>query len=354
MSRVSSVMGAIVGAIAVYGVFALAFAFLHLVYAFPWLLVGLLAAFVGLVVAMVASLIPRYRRGGSLRHARRVRSGKGLSVAELARRLEMDERSLRLFLPDYRSFRIAKRRGGDRLIQAPNEPTKALQRKLLKRILGPLRAHPAAHAFERRHSIVTNARVHAGRAVVIKLDLKDFFPATRAERVRQYFQWVGWDREAAEMLTRFVTLDGGLPQGAPTSPRLANLVNFYFDVQITAFVARRKGCYTRYADDLTVSFPKDYPKRIRGTIQRIQRIAKAHGYEVHTGKKFQIRRAHQRQTVTGLVVNEKVSLSRETRRWLRAVRHRVATGRRVSLDPAQIQGWKAYEAMVYRAPRRER
>jgi RNA-directed DNA polymerase len=144
-----------------------------------------------------------------------VRSGKGFSVAELAQRLEMDERSLRLFLPDYRSFRIAKRRGGDRLIQAPTEPTKDLQRKILKRILGPLRAHPAAHAYERGHSIATNARCHEGQAVVIKLDLKDFFPSTRVERVQRYFQWVGWNREAAELLTRLVTLDGGLPQGGP-------------------------------------------------------------------------------------------------------------------------------------------
>jgi hypothetical protein len=123
-------------------------------------------------------------------------------------------------------------------------------------------------------------------------------------------------------------------------------VNFYLDVQIAGFVARRKGIYTRYADDLTVSFPKDYPKRVRGTIQRIQRLAKVHGYEVHTGRKQQIRRAHQRQTVTGLVVNERANLSRETRRWLRAVRHHHAQGKSATLTAPQLQGWTAYEKMV--------
>src|SRR5262249_33968570 len=152
----------------------------------------------------------------------------------------------------------------------PEARLKALQRTILHRLLRRLRAHPAAMGFERGQSIVHNAALHVGRKVVIKLDLVDFFPSTRAGRIERYFRRVGWNGEAAALLTRLCTHEGGLPQGAPTSPRLSNLVNWLLDSRIDRFVRRRKGSYTRYADDITISFPKDYPRRVRGAIQRVR------------------------------------------------------------------------------------
>jgi hypothetical protein len=268
----------------------------------------------------------------------------------------------------YVTFSIAKKSGGVRLIQAPAEALKAVQRRLLRRVLGKLRCHPAATGFERGQSIVENAQVHVGQAVVLRMDLKDFFSATQTSRVRRYFRKIGWNRPATRLLLRLCTFQGGLPQGAPTSPRLSNLVNYRVDARLTGLAARRRfrnprtggklearglgATYTRYADDLTFSFPHDDPKLIRYVIRRTKEILRDEGYTLHLRKKLQIRRRHACQRITGLVVNDKVSLPRKTRRWLRAVEHRYATGRPASLSPVQLRGWQAFRAMV-NSPRQD-
>ncbi len=173
-------------------------------------------------------------------------------------------------------------------------------------------------------------------------------PAARRAARRSARRPFGWSREAAELLSHWTTFEGGLPQGAPTSPRLSNLVNHGFDARVAAAVARRKGTYTRYADDIAISFPKNYPRRMRGIIQRIRAIARSHGYRVHGPGKIRIMRPHQQQRVTGLVVNERARLPRKTRRWLRAVEHRIATGGKPSLTEAQLKGWQAYAEMIER------
>lgn len=276
----------------------------------------------------------------------RTRLGWGLGTAELARRLDVAEEELRGLQPYYRAHRIPKRSGGTRRLLVPDDATKELQRRILRRLLARLRAHPSACGFETGKSILDNARPHVGRAVVVKMDVEDFFPTTTDARIDAYFRRVGWNGEAAALLTRLTTSAGGLPQGAPTSPRLANLVNFQLDARLARRAKRFKGAYTRYADDITFSFPRDYPRKVRGTIQITRQTLRALGYRMHARKKLSIRRRHQRQLVTGLVVNEKVQLPRETRRWLRAVRHHVATGRPTTLTETQLQGWLAFAAMV--------
>src|SRR5438132_3337887 len=139
--------------------------------------------------------------------------GKGHGVGELARRLGMSEEELRAVEPAYRKFSIAKRGGGWRKILAPDDQLKIIQRRILRRLLGRLKCHPAATGFERGQSIVTNARSHVGKAVVVRLDLKDFFTSTRAKRVHAYFRRIGWNRDASRLLLRLCTYEGGLPQG---------------------------------------------------------------------------------------------------------------------------------------------
>lgn len=307
-----------------------------------WILVALVA------LRVLAALLKRRRgwRDPRPQEAKRVREGKGLGIDELARRLDMGPRELQAFVPTYREARIPKRSGGTRRLLIPDDRTKALQRRILRRILARLRAHPAATGFERKLSIVHNALPHVGRAVVVRLDVVDFFPSTTANRLDGYFRRIGWDAGAAALLARLTTHENGLPQGAPTSPRLSNLVNFHMDSQLAALAARRNGACTRYADDITFSFPKDRPRRVRGVVQAARKILAANGYLMHSRRKLSIRRAHQRQGVTGLVVNTQVALPRERRRWLRAVRHRMATGREATITPAQLQGWDAFERMV--------
>jgi RNA-directed DNA polymerase len=207
----------------------------------------------------------------------RTKLGWGHDKKELARRLGMNQDELECLEPSYRERFIAKRRGGQRRLLVPDQTLMAVQRRILRRLLRRLRAHPAAIGFEIGKSVVHNAAPHVGRRVVIKLDLVDFFPSTRADRVEAYFRRVGWNAPAAALLTRLCTFDGALPQGAPTSPRLSNLINFAFDARLDRFVRRRKGIHTRYADDLTISFPRDYPRRVRGTVQYVRRLALTFG-----------------------------------------------------------------------------
>lgn len=313
--------------------------------------------------------------------------GAGHGVDELARRLGMNAEALRRAVPRYREFTIAKRDGGRRRILAPQPELKSLQRRILRRVLGRLKSHPAAMGFERGRSIVTNALAHQGQAVVARMDVKDFFGTTRTSRVQRYFRLIGWNRPAARLLTRLCTHEGGLPQGAPTSPRLSNLVNYPLDARISAVAARLGGVYTRYADDVTISFDRDVAMATNeqqsprsgvvsswesvpasGRLHFVQRFVREAfeeaGYRLHRRKKTSVRRQHHRQSVCGLVVNARVNLPRETRRWLRAVEHRARLAdearaaplgsleyhrrKEPTLTENQLAGWRAFCAMVQR------
>jgi retron-type reverse transcriptase len=264
--------------------------------------------------------------------------------------------------PQYREFTIPKRSRGTRRILAPEPELKSLQRRILYRLLTRLKAHPAAMGFERGRSIVTNARAHCGQAVVMRFDLVDFFPSTRAARIKAYFRRIGWNRPAAALLARLCTYDGGLPQGAPTSPRLSNLVNYRVDARLAGMAARLGGVYTRYADDITLSFAGDDRDKVHWVQRFVRRVVEAEGYRLHRRKKLSVRRRHHCQVVTGLVVNDRVSLPRPVRRWLRAVEHRARMSRpgtlasyqpltgkplkRPTLTAEQLAGWRALRTMV--------
>lgn len=214
---------------------------------------------------------------------------------------------------------------------------------------------------------------YVGADIVLKMDLRDFFSRTTLDRVRAYFVKIGWGGDAADLLVRLTTYQQGLPQGAPTSPRLSNLVNYGLDSRLFALGLTLGAMYTRYADDITFSFTLDgYTGRVRTqnpkTLERLvqavapeneraviaslihttKRIVKDDGYVLHQDKKLRICRRHERMLVTGLVVNERLNLPRHTRRKLRAVEHHLKTGRPATLNQAQLDGWKALQAMVVR------
>jgi len=282
------------------------------------------------------------------------------TVNDLVQRTGLNYLEIRALEPVYKTFPIPKRSGG--------------QRTILRKLLARLKAHPNVTGFERRHSIVTNANVHVGAEVVIRLDIKDFFGRTSAGRVLDFFRSIGWNQEAAELVTKLTTNNNHLPQGAPTSPRLANLVNYLMDVRLARLAEKIGAVYTRYADDITFSIPKastqtsgvfsaQNPKTLEKlpvakTAENYSRYAVAlairttkliladYGYKLHHKRKLHIRRNHQRQMVTGLVVNEKVNLPRLTRRRLRAVEHHLATSRPASLTPVQMAGWQALRNMI--------
>jgi retron-type reverse transcriptase len=274
-----------------------------------------------------------------------LKNGSGHDMAELARRSGLAVVELETLVPRYRAFEIPKKRGGHRKILAPEDDLKAVQRTLYQRVFKRLRVHPQVTGFRPAFSIASNASVHVGQAVVVRMDIQDFFPATAEKRVQRYFRKIGWNRRVASLLTRLCTHEGGLPQGAPTSPHLANVVNYQLDARLAGLAASCGGVYTRYADDLTFSFYEDQHLYYRAVIQMVPKVIAAYGYQLQP-KKLSVRRAHQQQRVTGLVVNEKLALPRKTRRWLRAVDHRIACGAAATLTPQQRAGWAAFEAMV--------
>lgn len=296
---------------------------------------------------------------------------------DLAKWLDLPEAELREWLKnaptwargyEYTRFTLPKRRGGVRTIEAPSEKLKTLQRRVLHRLLNPLPVHPAATGFVPGRSIVDNARPHAGhagRGVVINIDLADFFPSLTTERVTKAFQALGWNADAATILSRICTTENHLPQGAPTSPAISNLVCRRLDVRLSALVKKFGGQYTRYADDLTFSLPvlgmnkrlrprprnkpplPPRPRSVtRGLLTTIRQILEEEGCQIQMKKKVRVQRAHQRQTATGLVVNREVNLPRRTRRLIRAMQHSERSGRLDANTEKRLRGLEALAKMV--------
>src|SRR5262249_37646313 len=158
----------------------------------------------------------------------------------------------------------------------------------------------AATGFEKRYSIAINALAHVHKAVVVRMDIRDFFASTKADRLQKYFKRIGWNTEAARLLTAICTYRGALPQGAPTSPRLSNLICCRLDARLTALARRYKATYSRYADDMTFSWDEDVPGNVHAVIRLTKLIVSAEGYPLHSRKKLHISRRHDRQIVTGL------------------------------------------------------
>lgn len=236
----------------------------------------------------------------------------------------------------YTRWTIKKRNGGERVILAPKRELKALQRKVLAGIVARVPVAATTHGFVPGRSTVTNARVHAGRSVVLKLDLKDFFPNITYPRVRGLFISLGYsypvaatlallcteyDREAFTRAgTRHYVSIGPrhLVQGAPTSPGLANLVAWKLDRRLGGLAAKRGFAFTRYADDLTFSGDdRAAVDQLRGLARRI--IDEEH-FTVNSPK-TRVAPRSARQVVTGLVVNEATATPRALRRRLRAILH---------------------------------
>jgi retron-type reverse transcriptase len=239
----------------------------------------------------------------------------------------------------YHRYEISKKTGGVRCISAPKPALAAAQRWVLDRILRRLEPEPQAHGFVPGRSIVTNATPHAGKAVVMNLDVKDFFPSITFRRVKGLFHKVGYGEHVATMLALLCTepprvpveLDGKtyhvalgsrvLPQGACTSPAITNALCRRLDRRLAGLARRHDFAYTRYADDLT--FSGDHPRAVGRLLRSIRSIVTAEGLVEHP-RKTRVMRRSGRQEVTGLTVNERPALARKELRTLRAILHNAA------------------------------
>ena len=221
----------------------------------------------------------------------------------------------------YVRFPLKTRRRRPRWIEAPKPFLKLVQRRLLDRLLYEVPPHSAAHGFYPELSIVTNAQTHVRSDWVISFDLKDFFPTTDMEKVSQVLsKYYALEGNTLDTILRLTCRGGSLPQGAPTSPHLANLAFFDGDEWLANLAKQHKLSYTRYADDMTFS-GNGLPDGFEDLVGQIVRRT---GYRLAWEKTKRMGR-HQCQKVTGLVVNEGVRLPRNQRRRLRAIRRDVET-----------------------------
>jgi retron-type reverse transcriptase len=202
---------------------------------------------------------------------------------------------------------------------------KFLQKSILEKLLYEVPSHEASVGFQPGLSIADNAKIHSGADVVISIDLEDFFPTVKFPRVYGALQAVGFHKRVAGMITSICTWDGALPQGAPTSPRLSNMVAYRMDSKIKSYMEKKKWKYTRYADDITVSFrQEDNPdfelKSVDGIIAVLKRIIMEEGFRVNEAK-TKIMRKGRRQWVTGLVANEHPNILKTKFKTVRAAVH---------------------------------
>ena len=245
-----------------------------------------------------------------------------VSIEGLAERLNFSTKTLYMLsnhaVDHYRVWKIPKKNGRFRTIEAPDDLLKGVQRSILHQVL-PVVTDKIATAFERGKSIIDNAQMHCRRPVVLNLDLKDFFPSIRFNLVTEFFNEMGFDESVAILLSELCTLDGHLPQGAPTSPHLANLILRPFDKALRQFCRRLSLNVTRYADDITVSGALNDGK-IEFVVEFIRRELKKYGLRINY-RKLRVQRNTKRQEVTGLVVNDHPSVPRHVRRVLRQKMH---------------------------------
>lgn len=206
----------------------------------------------------------------------------------------------------YQEFWMRKRSGGYRMISAPDKDLQAIQSTIYSRILSSVTiVHPAAVGFRCGRSVVDNAAPHLGKRYVLKMDIHDFFGSIRSPRVRQTFKKIGYPENVSKVLGALCCLHRHLPQGAPTSPALSNIVGYEMDRKLSALAAEYGLTYTRYADDLTFSgdvFPKEQ------IIPQVKRIIRDEKFEPNH-KKTHFMNQSSRKIITGVSVASGVKLT---------------------------------------------
>jgi len=252
-------------------------------------------------------------------------------------------------LRHYRYRWVAKRSGSFRLIEAPKPRLKRLQRRLLEAILVHIPPHESAHGFRPGRSVTTFVAPHVGRTIVLKMDLRDFFVSISTARVVALYLTAGYPEAVACLLAGLCTnsvplevwnqsaglaLDPAgsslswqsrrfyrqphLPQGAPTSPALANLAAYRLDARLTGLADSAQASYTRYADDLVFSGGEPLARSIGRFAIHVAAIALEEGFAVQH-KKTRVMRQGVRQLAAGVVINQRINMRRHDHDRLKAI-----------------------------------
>ena len=269
----------------------------------------------------------------------------------------------------YIHFKIPKKSGEFRTICAPKPLIKSVQTQILHKILYLVPVNKNAHGFLPEHSILTNAQSHVAQEIVINLDLKNFFPSIHFKRIKGVFRSLGYSESVATILglicssaqTQEIEMDGTtyyvaqgdrvLPQGAPTSPAITNIICRTLDEQLENAAKRFECEYSRYADDMTFSSNKKNLE-IGKLFQQINYLVAKADFTIHK-EKTRIMRKHKKQEVTGIIVNDKPGISRRKIRKFKALLFQIEKdglkGKRWGNSKdilKSIKGFASYVAMV--------
>ncbi len=240
---------------------------------------------------------------------------------------------------------LTKQSGAVRLIEAPKPRLKEVQQRILAEILAQVPSHDAVHGFVKGRSIKTFAAPHVGQRVVLRMDLRDFFPSLGRPRVQALFRTMGYPEAVADLLgglctnvaprklwqqvppgveaahwqeARLLYTRPHLPQGAPTSPALANLCAYRADCRLQALAESASAVYTRYADDLAFSGGEAFTRCAGRFFLQAAVVLQEEGFHVHH-RKTRIMRQSVRQHLAGLVTNAKLNVRRTDFDQLKAI-----------------------------------
>ena len=229
----------------------------------------------------------------------------------------------------YSHFDISKSNGKKRIISAPDRRLKMIQRKIAESLTGIYRPRTSVHGFAQGRSVKSNAMTHLRRRYIINIDLKDFFPSITEKRVFGLLQSIGVDDGVAKIIVRICCNQEHLPQGAPSSPIISNMICFRLDKSLMEFAKAHRLLYTRYADDITFSSyqppsavfqgarPPSGKLELGNLSERLMRIISGNGFELNPDKLYYADK-NARRTVTGLKINEGLNIDRRYIRNIRA------------------------------------
>ncbi len=225
----------------------------------------------------------------------------------------------------YKTYDIPKTGGKFRTIAQPSRELKAIQSWILRHILDKLSSSTYSKGFEVGSSILDNAQPHIGYNYILTIDLEDFFPNIIPSKIFGVFSSLGYNREMCILFTNLCVFKQGLPQGAPTSPKLANLVCARLDARIQGYAGPKGIVYTRYADDITLS--AHTAQKIQKMKQFINTIISDEGFKINHSK-TKVCGTKRQKKITGLIVSEKsAGIGREKLREIRAKLHYLFTGK---------------------------
>ena len=217
---------------------------------------------------------------------------------------------------NYHTVVIHRGRGHrNRILSVPNNLLKIVQRGILERYLYQIETSEYSTAYCKGKSLLDNASPHIGKECILKLDISHFFDSITDDSVYLVFKQFGLSVPATSLLTHLCTYNGKLPQGAPTSPYIGNLVMKHFDEKLGKWCKERNITYTRYCDDMTFSRDRS-AVRNSNIIRKVKVLLNNMEMKLNDKKTIFIS-SSQQQRVTGIVVNEKPAIPREMRRSIR-------------------------------------